>query len=169
MNNYAANPALVSPNDTKSARALLDSLAGTTFGSRARFATFVATTGILMTESVVGAYWDLARVPYVEETFADLRYPMYFATILGLAKVGAVASVMVPGFPRLKEWAYAGLFFVYAGASASHLSIGDPAPKWISPLVFAGFTLASWALRAPAQRDPKPLYQALRFRKAVRG
>ncbi|MGV9409727.1 DoxX family protein [Nocardia sp. NPDC003693] len=147
---------------------LLNSWAGSTTPERLRFAAFVATTGVVLTESVVGAYWDLARVPYVQDTFAEIQYPMYFATILGAAKVLAVGAVVVPGFPRLKEWAYAGLVFVYAGASASHLAVSDPPARWISPLVFTALTLVSWSLRAPAQRDPRPLPQALRrlFRRA---
>ncbi|MFE6859691.1 DoxX family protein [Nocardia sp. NPDC057668] len=147
---------------TERSAGLIDSWAGTTWTARARFAAFAATTGIVLTESVVGAYWDLARVPYVQDTFAEIRYPMYFATILGAAKVLAVGAVVVPGFPRLKEWAYAGLVFVYAGASASHVAVGDPPARWISPLVFTALTLTSWYLRAPAQRDPKPLPEGLR-------
>ncbi|MEV0298753.1 DoxX family protein [Nocardia sp. NPDC050710] len=148
---------------------LINSVTGTTWAARAKFAAFAVTSGIVLTESVVGAYWDLARVPYVEETFAQLQYPMYFATILGTAKLLAVGAVVAPGFPRLKEWAYAGLVFVYAGASASHLAIGDPAAKWIGPLVFTGLTLVSWALRAPAQRDPKPLSKSFGFLRRARG
>ncbi|MFB8008390.1 DoxX family protein [Nocardia sp. NPDC056000] len=142
--------------------ALINTYAGTTPVERAKFAAFVVTSGIVLTESVVGSYWDLARIPYVRDTFDDLHYPMYFATILGTAKLLAVGAVVAPGLPRLKEWAYAGLVFVYSGAAASHLAVGDPAPRWISPLVFTAFTLTSWALRAPAQRDPKPLPGALR-------
>ncbi|MEU8898730.1 DoxX family protein [Nocardia sp. NPDC048505] len=141
----------------------ISALVGGTAGERTRFAAFVVASGIVLTESVVGAYWDLARVPYVVETFEGLRYPMYFATLLGIAKVAAVGALVVPGFARLKEWAYAGLVFVYGGAAFSHIAIGDPAPKWIGPLVFTGLTLMSWALRKPAQRDPKPLPVAFRF------
>ncbi|MEV0029480.1 DoxX family protein [Nocardia sp. NPDC050793] len=167
MNTHVVTPsALPAATPAHRVRSLIDSVAGRTAASRTKFAVFAATTGLVLTESVVGAYWDLARIPYVEETFAELRYPMYFATILGVAKVAAVAAVVTPGFPRLKEWAYAGLFFVYAGAAASHLAVGDPTANVVSPLVFAGLTLASWALRAPAQRDPKPLSLALKFRRA---
>ncbi|WP_245910452.1 DoxX family protein [Nocardia amikacinitolerans] len=126
-------------------------------GSRARMIAFGGTTAILMTESVVGAYWDLARIPYVQDTFERLEYPLYFATIIGAAKVAAVCAVLAPGTPRLKEWAYAGLAFVYGGAALSHMAVGDAPPAWISPLVFLGLTVASWALRSPARRDPKPL------------
>ncbi|MEV0341538.1 DoxX family protein [Nocardia sp. NPDC050713] len=129
-------------------------------GSRARMIAFGGATAILMTESVVGAYWDLARIPYVQDTFARLEYPLYFATIIGAAKVAAVGAVLAPGTPRVKEWAYAGLAFVYGGAALSHLAVGDPAAAAISPLVFLGLTVASWALRSPARRDPKPLPEA---------
>ncbi|MEV6429336.1 DoxX family protein [Nocardia sp. NPDC051463] len=146
----------------------VNAVAGETLPSRVRFTAFAVATGAVLTESVVGSYWDLARTQYVVDTFDDLQYPMYFATILGVSKLAAVAAAVVPGFPRLKEWAYAGLTFVYVGAAASHLAIGDPAPKWISPLVFAGLTFVSWSLRRPAQRDPESLPKvALRFEALV--
>src|SRR5207245_2359435 len=60
--------------------------------------------------------------------------------------------LLIPRFPGLKEWAYAGAFFNYTGAAACPLFVGDGASKWVAPLVFAGFTIASWALRSPARR-----------------
>lgn len=130
---------------------LINSIAGETWSARLKFGAYAVTTGIVLTESVVGSYWDLARTQYVVDTFADLEYPMYFATILGVSKLLAVGALVVPRFPRLKEWAYAGLVFVYAGASASHFAVGDPASKWIGPLFFTAFTLVSWSLRKPAR------------------
>jgi DoxX-like family len=56
------------------------------------------------------------RIPYVRETLAHLGYPLSFATIMGAAKGLAVVALLVPRYPRLlKEWAYAGVFFVYVG------------------------------------------------------
>ena len=57
--------------------------------------------------------------------------------------------MLVPGWPRLKEWAYAGAFFVYMGAAASGVVRGrdDPVTLIWGPLIFAFITLASWALR----------------------
>lgn len=130
---------------------LINSIAGETWSARLKFGAYAVTTGIVLTESVVGSYWDLVRTQYVVDTFADLEYPMYFATILGVSKLLAVGALVVPRFPRLKEWAYAGLVFVYAGASASHFAVGDPASKWIGPLFFTAFTLVSWSLRKPAR------------------
>ncbi|GGN82682.1 DoxX family protein [Nocardia rhizosphaerihabitans] len=75
-------------------------------------------------ETAVDAYWDLARISYVREAFDHLGYPLYFATILGVAKAGALAAIVTPDHPRTKEWAYAGLVFVYGGAATSHLAVG---------------------------------------------
>ncbi|MFI9510024.1 DoxX family protein [Nocardia sp. NPDC052566] len=110
-------------------------------------AAYLGATGIVLTESVVGSYWDVARVPYVKDVFDELGYPMYFASIMGVAKAAAVAAIVAPGFARSEEWAYAGLTFVYGGAALSHLSIGHKKDRWVGPLVFAGLSAASYALR----------------------
>jgi len=55
-----------------------------------------------------------------------LGYPAYVVTILGVWKLLAVPALLVPGFDRLKEWAYAGVMFDLTGAAASHLAVGDP-------------------------------------------
>jgi hypothetical protein len=80
-----------------------------------------------------------------------LGYPLLLLPILGAWKLAGAIAVAVPGFPRLKEWAYAGFFFNYTGAGMSHLLHGDGPDRWVGPFVFAAFTLGSWALR-PAER-----------------
>ncbi|MBF6437299.1 DoxX family protein [Nocardia cyriacigeorgica] len=109
-----------------------------------RLARWVPITAVLA-ETAVGSYWDLARIRYVREVFDHLGYPMYFATILGTAKVAALAAILTPGHPRTKEWAYAGLVFVYGGAAASHIAAGDGVDKWGGPMAFAAATLATRA------------------------
>lgn len=104
-------------------------------------------------ESVYGASWDLLRIDYVVEVFGHLGYPLYFLTIMGIAKLLAVLAIVVPRFPRLKEWAYAGIFFVYFGAALSHFAAGDGVSAIIGPLVFAGITMGSYALRPPRARE----------------
>lgn len=99
----------------------------------------------VLTETAVGAYWDLARISYVRDSFDHLGYPMYFATMLGVAKTAALAAILTPGHPRTKEWAYAGLVFVYGGAATSHLAAGDGPDKWAMPLAFAACTFAARA------------------------
>jgi uncharacterized membrane protein YphA (DoxX/SURF4 family) len=59
------------------------------------------------------------------ETVEIVGYPVYFLTILGIWKVLGTIAILVSGFPRLKEWAYAGIFFGMTGAAASHTFVGD--------------------------------------------
>jgi hypothetical protein len=80
-----------------------------------------------------------------------LGYPMYFFAILGVWKVLGAIAILVPRFPRLKEWAYAGIFFDLTGAAASCAAVGAYAFHVIAPLIIAGFTVASWALRPPSR------------------
>ncbi|MFT4094146.1 MAG: DoxX family protein [Niabella sp.] len=61
----------------------------------------------------------------VEKTSLGLGYPAYFLTIIGVWKLLDVVAVLIPRFPLLKEWAYAGFFFVMSGALISHLAVAD--------------------------------------------
>jgi hypothetical protein len=79
-----------------------------------------------------------------------LGYPMYFFAILGFWKVLGAIAILMPRFPRLKEWAYAGIFFDLTGAAASCAAVGGYGAYGfhvIAPLIITGFTVASWALR----------------------
>ena len=78
-----------------------------------------------------------------------LGYPLYFVTVLGVWKVLGAIAILVPRLPRLKEWAYAGIFFDLTGAAASWAAIGGSGEAFhiIAPLIIAGFAVASWALR----------------------
>ena len=82
-----------------------------------------------------------------------LGYPGYFMTILGLSYVLAGLTLLAPGVPRLKEWAYAGLVFNYTGAALSHLAARDGSETLIGPIIFGILTMASWSLRPPNRRD----------------
>jgi hypothetical protein len=92
-----------------------------------------------------------------------LGYPMYFFAILGFWKVLGAIAILVPRFPRLKEWAYAGIFFDLTGAAASCVAVGGYgayAFHVIAPLILAGLTVTSWALR-PQSRTIGVLFPAL--------
>jgi len=87
-------------------------------------------------------------------TVPDLEYPMYFFAILGVWKALGAIAILVPGYPRLKEWAYAGIFFDLTGAAASCAAVGGYGAYGfhvISPLILAGVMVASWALRPPSR------------------
>lgn len=85
------------------------------------------------------------------DKMAQLGYPAYFLSILGIWKVLGVAAVLIPKFPLLKEWAYAGFFFVMSGAVFSHLVHGDEAKEFFGPALLLILTIVSWYFR-PADR-----------------
>jgi uncharacterized membrane protein YphA (DoxX/SURF4 family) len=125
----------------------------TTTSSRARIVAYWASTVLVAGELGLGGVWDILRIPYVRSIIDHLGYPAYFLTILGVWKVLGAGALVAPRLPRLKEWAYAGAVFTYTGAVASHLAVGDGPDAWGFPLLAAGVTGASWALRPPARRD----------------
>lgn len=115
-----------------------------------------AATAIIEFELLVGGITDLVHGrevlvvgPPVADVLAHLGYPAYLLTIIGAWKLLGGIALAVPRFPRLKEWAYAGVFFEMTGAAASWIAIGDNTGQFIAPLMFAGFAMASWALRPP--------------------
>ncbi len=80
----------------------------------------------------------------------ELGYPLYFFGILGVWKVLGAIAILVPRFPRLKEWAYAGIFFDLTGAAVSVAAVGGYGAYGfhvLAPLIITLFTVASWALR----------------------
>jgi len=80
-----------------------------------------------------------------------LANPLYFLTLLGILKILGVITVLVPKFPLLKEWAYAGFFFLMLGAIYSHLAAGDRAVEILPSLLLLVLNLVSWYYR-PAGR-----------------
>jgi hypothetical protein len=106
-------------------------------------------------EMAAGGLWDLSRIEYVRVILTQLGYPLYLLYIIGVPRIPCAFVLLVPRFPRLKEWAYAGAFFNYAGAAASHLLAGSRGSQWVGPLALAGFTIASWSLRPKTRRLPE--------------
>jgi hypothetical protein len=103
-------------------------------------------------------------IEWIEVQMLHLGYPHYFAYISGWWQAAAAAAIIAPGLPLLKEWAYAGTFFLWSGAVASHLSAGDSLETWWVPLMFIMCGIASWALRPADRRLP-----GTRFRPADAG
>ena len=86
------------------------------------------------------------------DSLEHLGYPVYLLTILGVWKILGTVAVLVPGFPRLKEWAYAGFFFAMSGAVYSHLAVGDGLTAILPALLLTVLTLVSWYLRPEGRR-----------------
>ena len=85
------------------------------------------------------------------DMITHLGYPVYLLTILGFWKILGVVAVLIPKFPLLKEWAYAGIFFVMSGAIFSHIATGDPISALFPSLLLLTLTVVSWYFR-PADR-----------------
>lgn len=124
---------------------------------KARMAGYWTTTAIIVVVWLSGGVADLVRRSGTLAGMVQLGYPPYVLTILGFWKVLGAIAILVPRFPRLKEWAYAGTFFELTGAFSSHVASGSS----VSHLVWTGFftvcAIASWALR-PESRTIKVLH-----------
>ncbi|MES2590922.1 MAG: DoxX family protein [Bacteroidota bacterium] len=117
---------------------------------RAKIIYWIATIWLAlgMTSSAIV---QLIKLQEEVDMFTNLGYPIYFLTILGIWKILGVITVLIPKFPLLKEWAYAGFFFTMTGALFSHLAVGDPAMEFFGPSLLLVLTVVSWYLR-PADR-----------------
>jgi hypothetical protein len=89
---------------------------------------------------------DILRSPEAVEFFKHLGYPEYLLPFIGVAKLLGVVAILYPGFPRLKEWAYAGLVFDLIGAFYSHISVGDPPSIWIFSIIALALVTGSYIL-----------------------
>ncbi len=134
----------------------MTNLASSSASSRGRTIAYWVTTMLVAAESVLGGVWDILQIPYVRADIDNLGYPAYILVIIGVWKLLGAVAVLVPRFPRLKEWAYAGMFFNYTGAVASHLAVGHGAKSLAYPIIITGLVVASWALRPSARRDLAP-------------
>jgi len=85
------------------------------------------------------------------DNFTQLGYPIYLMTILGICKILGVFALLIPKFPVLKEWAYAGFFFTMSGAIISHIVVSDPVSEIFPPLLLLVLTILSWYFR-PAEK-----------------
>ncbi|MEP6677536.1 MAG: DoxX family protein [Ferruginibacter sp.] len=94
---------------------------------------------------------QLLKMKQETDMFTRLGYPVYLLTILAVWKFLGVIAVLIPKFPLLKEWAYAGFFFVMSGAVFSHLATGDNGKEFFGPILLLVLTIVSWYYR-PADR-----------------
>ena len=85
------------------------------------------------------------------DLMAHLGYPVYFITIIGIWKLLGSIAVLIPKFPLVKEWAYAGFFFTMSGALISHLAVGDPIVEIFPSILLLILIIVSWYFR-PASR-----------------
>jgi hypothetical protein len=89
-------------------------------------------TGLFAFLMLGSAIPDILTSPIaVKGMHEDLGYPVYFIPFIGVAKLLGVVAILIPGYPRIKEWAYAGLIFDLIGATYSIAAAGKPITDWI--------------------------------------
>lgn len=117
---------------------------------RGKMVAYWTVTIFLAMSITLSGIGQLMRIGGNIELVTNIGYPLYITTILGTWKILGVIAIVVPRFPRLKEWAHAGLFFLMTGAALSHAfadDYGDYGFHFILPLSYAALNIASWALR----------------------
>jgi hypothetical protein len=110
------------------------------------------TTALLSFGMLASGLAQISHAKEMVDLVVPLGYPLYFLYIIGVWKILGVTAILLPRFKLLKEWAYAGLFFLMTGAIVSHLASGDYAVKGIiGPFMQTIFIILSWYFR-PADR-----------------
>lgn len=109
-------------------------------------------TSLLALGMFSGGLAQIFRVQGNVEGLLHLGYPAYLASLLGVWKVLGVIAILIPKFPLLKEWAYAGFFFAMTGAVISHIVAGDPFTHFIASLSFALLAIVSWYFRPESKK-----------------
>ncbi|GAB2576909.1 DoxX family protein [Spirosoma areae] len=111
-------------------------------------------TAFLTFELIYGALWDfnVLNQGYVYNILTHLGYPIYLGTILGVCKLIAALIILIPGFLLLKEWVYAGVVILFAGAFMSHLVVEDGPGQSVWSLLFGVLAVCSWVLRPDNRR-----------------
>jgi hypothetical protein len=103
-------------------------------------------TGLMAAFMAFGAVPDILQIKEAVEIMNQLGYPPYLLPFLGVAKLLGVIGVLQPWFPRLREWAYAGLVIDVVGAFYSHISVSDTPLHTMGPLIALALILGSYIL-----------------------
>src|SRR5688500_10336646 len=102
---------------------------------KARKIAYWITTALVALAIGSGGVFDALRVQQALDIFKHLGYPEHFAVVLGVWKILGAITLLVPGLPRAKEWAYAGIFIDLTGAVVAHAAAHDPASAMANPIV----------------------------------
>src|SRR6185436_3468031 len=128
--------------------------------ARAASVAYWICTALIAFVFVSGGLAYALGVPDVVAGVIQLGFPLYFVQMLGVWKVLGGLAILAPGLPRLKEWAYAGIFFDLTSASVASAAMGAAigAEWWhvLAPLMVAAIMVGSWALRPSSRRLAGP-------------
>ncbi len=92
-------------------------------------------TGLFSALAIIGSVPDIIHSKDAVDLIKHLGYPLYFITFIGVAKLLGVTAILIPGYPKIKEWAYAGLVFDMGGALYSHIATGDSFTLFVPALI----------------------------------
>ena len=109
-------------------------------------------TGLVAAMSLFAAYAYLSGSQQAVEGFAHVGYPQQLRILLGIAKPLGAITLLIPGWPRLKEWAYAGFTFAWIAAFFAHYLAKDGPSKYAFPPVLLLLLLVSYATRPASRR-----------------
>jgi hypothetical protein len=116
------------------------------------------TTGLFLLMMLFSSISSLMMMSKSEELFKTLNMPSYLISFLSVAKLLGVIAILVPGFPRLKEWAYAGLIFDLIGAMYCSYSVAKTTSDWLPIIIFIALGFTSYFLyhRKTSAMAPQP-------------
>lgn len=97
---------------------------------------------------LAGGIQQTLQIGGYNEIITKLHYPLYVLSILGVWKILGVIAILIPKFPLLKEWAYAGFFFAMSGAAISHFAVGQSFTEAVPALILLIVTILSWYFRS---------------------
>jgi uncharacterized membrane protein YphA (DoxX/SURF4 family) len=113
-------------------------------------------TGLLAALSLFAGYAYLSGGPQAVEGFSHVGYPQQLRVLLGIAKPLGAIALLVPGWPRLKEWAYAGFTFAWIAAFFAHYLAKDGPGRYMLPLVLLLLLFVSYLTRPASRKYPSP-------------
>ena len=102
-------------------------------------------TGLFAFVMLGSAIPDILVMPVAEKGFQDMGMPVYLIPFLGVAKLLGVVALFIPGFPKIREWAYAGLMFDLIGATYSVAMSTKVPSNWLPMLPFLALGFVSYA------------------------
>lgn len=114
-------------------------------------------TGFLTLALTFSGLGALSKQQFLIDAMTNLGFPLYVMKILGSSYILATIAIIIPKQPRIKEWAYAGVFFAMSGAIASHALAGDAFSEHVPSILIMSLAIASYILRPRDRRIALPV------------
>ena len=124
-------------------------------GKKIKTITFWVVTGLLVFQLAFSGIGALIKLDFLVASMRHLDLPLYIMNILGISYVLGAIAIIVPGFLKLKEWAYAGIVFAMTAALLSHIMVGDGSEEAFPAAAIMSLNIASYLLRPDNRRFGK--------------